>query len=58
MNEAITIIEDKLKKYGVTCSHPTEGGFLWIELPKDISAESVLNEAKSSENVSFLKGDL
>uniref|UniRef100_H2Z5S5 Aminotransferase class I/classII domain-containing protein n=1 Tax=Ciona savignyi TaxID=51511 RepID=H2Z5S5_CIOSA len=58
MDAVISIVEEKLSKFGVSISHPNGGYFLWLKMPENIKSAAVLEVAKSTENITFIKGEL
>nr|CAB3219593.1 uncharacterized protein YER152C [Phallusia mammillata] len=58
MEKSISIIQSSVSKYGVKCSQPSGGCFLWVEMPEEVTAEMVFPVAQNKEHVSFIKGEL
>lgn len=56
MNAVTDVVDSELGKYGVTITHPAGGYFLWVKLPENIAAESVLKYAAENVHVTFVPG--
>ena len=57
MDASISLLEESLGKFGVTCSRPSGGCFLWLTLPSGLSASKMAEVAKRTENVGFISGE-
>jgi len=58
MEVVIEVVEKNLTKYGVTITHPTGGYFLWVKLPPEVNSARVWDISKTTENVTFVKGNV
>ena len=56
MDAVTEVVDSELGKYGVTITHPAGGYFLWVKLPQNIPAESVLKYAAENVHVTFVPG--
>ncbi|XP_039267016.2 uncharacterized protein LOC120342308 [Styela clava] len=54
IHELNKMITDRLSAFGVTCNYPTGGEFLWIALPRHLSADVLLEKCK--EEITFIPG--
>jgi len=56
MNAVTGVVDQMLGEYGVTITHPAGGYFLWVKLPDNITAESVLKYSSQELQVTFVPG--